>query len=80
MCGWEGGRDGGPELGGGHNGAKAGGAEETNSHMDEQTPMTDAERIERLEAEVAELRALLMEHLIKCPGTREEPRAEAEAI
>lgn len=50
--------------------------------MDQRTPATDAERIERLEAEVAELRALLEEHLIRCPGTREAPadREEAEAI
>jgi hypothetical protein len=40
---------------------------------------SDAERIERLEAEVAELRALLMEHLVRCPGTPEN-QAEAEAI
>ncbi len=51
--------------------------------MDEHAPMTDAERIERLEAEVAQLRALLEEHLIKCPGTRDQPaelQEEAEAI
>lgn len=44
--------------------------------------MTDAERIERLEAKVTELEALLREHLIKCPGTRAQdpPQAEAEAI
>lgn len=43
--------------------------------------MSDAERIERLEVKVAELEALLREHLIKCPGTREtQPPAEAEAI
>lgn len=35
--------------------------------------LIDAERIERLEA-------LLEEHLIKCPGTRDQPVTEAEAI
>ena len=50
--------------------------------MGENVPMSDAERIERLEAKVAELEALLREHLIRCPGTHEAraPQGEAEAI
>ena len=56
-------------------------AREITTPMKEHPSLSDADRIERLEAKVAELEALLREHLIKCPGTRDqETRAEAEAI